>query len=135
MQGSTSSVHVGTYLPRVDHVENRWEPRGDPVGTRRVWFPPGPHVVATWSPRGTHAQVAHSPQPRHSVLQLAASCHHIAMGGKRDAEGAALKEAAKKKAKDDKDNASVPVAKPVGWERQAVAASPAAVSGAGAAAG
>ena len=94
----------------------------------RVWFPPGPHVVTTWSPRGTHAQVAHSPQPRHSVLQLAASWHHIAMVSKREAEKAE-KEAARKKARDDKENGTVPVGMPVGLERQADAASIAAGSG------
>ena len=131
-------------LPRVDHVENRWEPRGDQVGTRRVWFPPGPHVVPTWSPRGTHAQVTHSPQPCHSVLQLAASRHHIAMAPKRPAPGDAGADEKKSRSQpapatqivsNEQENTVVPVETPVGAQRQADTASIAAGIGAGADAG
>ena len=53
-------------------------------------------MVTTRSPHVTHAQVAHNRQPRHSVLQLAASYHHIAMAAAKRAAEAAAAAAAKK---------------------------------------
>ena len=98
-------------------------------------------MVTTRSPHVTHARVAHNPQPRHSVLQLAASHHHIAMAAAKRAAEAAAAAAAKKAHKEpaapsaaapkEDGEATVPVGKPVGLERHAEAASVAAGSGAG----
>ena len=72
--------------------------------------------------------MAHSPQARHSVSQLAASWHHVAMVSKREMEKAE-KEAALKKARVALETISVPVGTPVGADRQAAAASLVASSG------
>ncbi len=71
--------------------------------------------------------MAHSPQARHSVSQLAASWHHVAMVTKREMERAEV--AALKKARIDAEIINVPVEKPVGAARQAAAASLTASSG------
>ena len=72
--------------------------------------------------------MAHNPQARLSVPQLAAAWHHVAMATKREIEKAE-KEAALKKARAAADAVNVPVGKPVGADRQAAAASLAASSG------
>ena len=72
--------------------------------------------------------MAHNPQARLSVPQLAAALHHVAMAPKRETEKAE-KGAALKKAKTAADEVNVPIGKPVGAERQAAAASLAAGSG------
>ena len=71
--------------------------------------------------------MAHNPQARLSVPQLAAAWHHVAMP-KREIEKAE-KEAALKKARASAEAINVPVGKPVGADRQAAAASLAASSG------
>ena len=72
--------------------------------------------------------MAHNPQARLSVPQLAAALHHVAMAPKRETEKAE-KGAALKKAKTAADEVNVPIGKPVGADRQAAAASLAAGSG------
>ena len=71
--------------------------------------------------------MAHNPQARLSVPQLAAAWHHVALT-KREIEKAE-KEAALKKARAAADEVNVPIGKPVGADRQAAAASLAASSG------
>ena len=72
--------------------------------------------------------MAHNPQARLSVPQLAAAWHHVAMATKREIEKAE-KEAALKKARAAADAVNVPVGKPVGADRHAAAAWLAAGSG------
>ena len=73
--------------------------------------------------------MAHNPQARLFVPQLAAAWHHVAMApNKREIEKAE-KEAALKKARVAADTVNVPIEKPVGADRQAAASAIAASSG------